>query len=157
MRLKNTWLPRPKPPSPGLTTWGMRTFFPWFPIPAAAIPFDSYECRHGLGYSRWLSAKGGIWAELTAFVPLKEAMEVNRLVLTNTGKETRTLDLFSYVGFCPWHHYKGKRQKKTPWKSECFPGSFFRSGFLGLWQRQLIRDIFHITQPRAGSSSFRLT
>ena len=83
----------------------------WQPV---KTELDSYECRHGLGYSRWLSAKGGIWAELTAFVPLKEAMEVNRLVLTNTGKETRTLDLFSYVGFCPWHHYKGKRQKKTP-------------------------------------------
>lgn len=72
----------------------------WQPV---KTELDSYECRHGLGYSRWLSAKGGIWAELTAFVPLKEAMEVNRLILTNTGKETRTLDLFSYVEFCFWN------------------------------------------------------
>lgn len=30
-------------------------------------------------------------------------MEVNRLVLTNTGRSTQELDLFSYVEFCFWN------------------------------------------------------
>ncbi len=66
----------------------------------AKTPLDSYECRHGLGYSRFISVKGNIRANLTAFVPLHETCEVNRLVLTNQGEKTETLELTSYVEFC---------------------------------------------------------
>ncbi len=72
----------------------------WQPV---KTPLDSYECRHGLGYSRWLSLKGSIQTDLTAFVPLKESLEVHRLILTNTGSEKEELDLFSYVEFCFWN------------------------------------------------------
>ena len=64
---------------------------------------DSYECRHGMGYSRFVSSKGGIHADLTAFVPLGETCEVNRIVLTNTNDQTESLDLTSYVEFCFWN------------------------------------------------------
>ena len=66
-------------------------------------PLDSYECRHGLGYSRFISVKGNIRADLTAFVPLHETCEVNRLVLTNQGEKTETMELTSYVEFCFWN------------------------------------------------------
>lgn len=66
-------------------------------------PLDSYECRHGLGYSRFISVKGNIRADLTAFVPLHETCEVNHLVLTNQGKKAETLELTSYVEFCFWN------------------------------------------------------
>ncbi len=66
-------------------------------------PLDSYECRHGLGYSRFISVKGNIRADLTAFVPLHETCEVNRLVLTNQGEKAETLELTSYVEFCFWN------------------------------------------------------
>ncbi len=66
-------------------------------------PLDSYECRHGLGYSRFISVKGNIRANLTAFVPLHETCEVNRLVLTNQGEKAETLELTSYVEFCFWN------------------------------------------------------
>ncbi len=69
----------------------------------AKTPLDSYECRHGLGYSRFISVKGNIRANLTAFVPLHETCEVNRLVLTNQGEKTETLELTSYVEFCFWN------------------------------------------------------
>lgn len=72
----------------------------WQPV---KTPLDSYECHHGLGYSRFLSSKNGIRADLTAFVPLKESLEVNRLVLTNTTDEPQSLDLTSYVEFCFWN------------------------------------------------------
>ncbi|MCR5467709.1 MAG: glycosyl transferase [Lachnospiraceae bacterium] len=72
----------------------------WQPVKA---DLDSYECRHGLGYSRFTSVKDKVKAELTAFVPLKESMEVNRLVLTNESDKEKNLDLFSYVEFCFWN------------------------------------------------------
>ncbi len=72
----------------------------WQPV---KTPLDSYECHHGLGYSRFLSAKGAIQADLTAFVPLGESCEVNRLILRNTSDMEQTLDLFSYVEFCFWN------------------------------------------------------
>ena len=50
---------------------------------------DSYECHHGLGYSRFVSSKNLVAAELTAFVPLADSCEVNRLMLTNNGTEEK--------------------------------------------------------------------
>ena len=52
-------------------------------------PLDSYECHHGLGYSRFVSSKNLVAAELTAFVPLADSCEVNRLMLTNNGTEEK--------------------------------------------------------------------
>lgn len=72
----------------------------WQPVKTS---LDSYECRHGLGYSRFLSEKNGIKADLTAFVPLHEFCEINRLVLTNENSSEETLTLTSYVEFCFWN------------------------------------------------------
>lgn len=72
----------------------------WQPV---KTPLDSYECRHGLGYSRFLASKNGIRADLTAFVPLHESCEINRLVLTNDNASIEILDLTSYVEFCFWN------------------------------------------------------
>lgn len=66
-------------------------------------PVDSYECRHGLGYSRFTSVKNGLKADLLAFVPLDTACEVNRLTLTNTLDKPKTFSVFSYVEFCLWN------------------------------------------------------
>lgn len=64
---------------------------------------DSYECRHGLGYSRFTSSKNGIKASLTAFVPLGETCEVNQIVLTNTSESEKEITLTSFVEFCFWN------------------------------------------------------
>lgn len=64
---------------------------------------DSYECRHGLGYSRYFSSKNGISAVLTAFVPLHDHCEVNQLILTNNTTEPKELSVTSYVEFCFWN------------------------------------------------------
>lgn len=72
----------------------------WQPV---KTELDSYECRHGLGYSRFLSSKNGIRADLTVFVPLHENCEINRLVLTNHTDDKQELDLTSYVEFCFWN------------------------------------------------------
>ena len=72
----------------------------WQPV---KTELDSYECHHGLGYSRFVSSKDKILADLTAFVPLHETLEVNRLVLTNKNEKEESLDLTSYVEFCFWN------------------------------------------------------
>ena len=72
----------------------------WQPV---KTELDSYKCHHGLGYSRFISSKDGISADLTAFVPLHETCEVNRIVLTNNNNTEETLDLTSYVEFCFWN------------------------------------------------------
>jgi len=64
---------------------------------------DSYECRHGLGYSKFSSKKNGIEASCLAFVPMNDTCEVNKVVLKNTTDNTKTISLFSYVEFCLWN------------------------------------------------------
>ena len=72
----------------------------WQPVKTA---LDSYECHHGLGYSRFVSSKNGIQAQLTAFVPLGETCEVNWLVLRNGTDKKQTFSLSSYAEFCFWN------------------------------------------------------
>lgn len=66
-------------------------------------PLDSYECHHGLGYSRFHSSKNNVEADLTAFVPLHETCEVNYLKLRNNDSRTHKLTMTSYVEFCFWN------------------------------------------------------
>ena len=66
-------------------------------------PVDSYECRHGLGYSRFVSSKNGLEANLLAFVPVGNACELNKLTLKNNSDAEKNVSLFSYVEFCLWN------------------------------------------------------
>jgi len=63
---------------------------------------DSYQCRHGLGYTRIISRCDGIEAEITYLVPLGEEAEVHHVVLRNVSEKKRTLQLFSFLEFCLW-------------------------------------------------------
>lgn len=66
-------------------------------------PLDFYECRHGLGYSRFHSSKNQVEASLLCFVPRKDACEINKLTLTNRSDESKKLTLFSFVEWCLWN------------------------------------------------------
>ncbi len=72
----------------------------WQPV---QTELDSYECRHGLGYSVVTGSKAGIKAKLLAFVPLKDTCEINQLTLTNESANKKEIDLFSFVEFCLWN------------------------------------------------------
>ena len=63
---------------------------------------DSYECRHGMGYTTIISSKNGIRAEQLAFVPLGFKGEINRITLENTTGEVKNLKLFSLREWCLW-------------------------------------------------------
>ena len=64
---------------------------------------DSYECRHGMGYTRITGVKNGVEAEALFFVPLGTWAEVQKVTLTNRSSETKTLKLFSFVEWCLWN------------------------------------------------------
>ena len=64
---------------------------------------DSYECRHGMGYSRFTSSKNNLKASLLAFVPMSDNCEVHQIKLTNESTEAKSISLFSYVEWCLWN------------------------------------------------------
>lgn len=64
---------------------------------------DSYECRHGIGYSRFTSSKNNVQAQVLTFVPLADNCEISSLKLTNNSSSAKTLSLFSYVEWCLWN------------------------------------------------------
>ena len=63
---------------------------------------DRYQCRHGLGYSVFESAKGSISASQEMFVPLGDNCLLTRITLTNTSAVRKEISLFSYIEFCLW-------------------------------------------------------
>ncbi|MCF0130620.1 MAG: glycosyl transferase [Pseudobutyrivibrio sp.] len=64
---------------------------------------DAYECRHGIGYSKFSGTKNGIKADLLAFVPVKDNCEITKVTLTNTTSAKKDITLFSYVEWCLWN------------------------------------------------------
>ena len=64
---------------------------------------DSYECRHGMGYTVIKGSRNGVEAEATFFVPLDCNAEVHKVVVRNTGAEKKELKLFSFVEWCLWN------------------------------------------------------
>lgn len=61
---------------------------------------DYYRCRHGLNYSIFEAEKKGLRAELTAFVPLEDNVEINRIRLINKTERKKTLSFYGVVEFC---------------------------------------------------------
>ncbi len=66
-------------------------------------PLDSYECRHGMGYTILRGEKNGVAAEVLNFVPVDDACHVMRLTLTNKTYAAKSLKVFSYVEWCLWN------------------------------------------------------
>ena len=66
-------------------------------------PLDRYECRHGLGYTRFRSARNGLSADLLVFVADEENAELQVLTLRNDTATPKTVRVFSYVEWCQWN------------------------------------------------------
>ena len=68
----------------------------------ACRDLESYECRHGMGYS----IIGGVYRDIEArtryFVPLSENLEIWQLSVTNHRSTAAALSIFSAVEFCLW-------------------------------------------------------
>ena len=60
-------------------------------------PLDSYECRHGMNYTRITGSKNGVEASVLFFVPLHTWAEVQN------SNEVKRLKLFSFAEWCLWN------------------------------------------------------
>ncbi|MBQ1347569.1 MAG: hypothetical protein IIZ28_06445 [Erysipelotrichaceae bacterium] len=63
---------------------------------------DSYECRHGLGYSIITGTKNKLSVRQELYVPKYDNILLMRVSLRNMSNEPKTIDLFSFVEFCLW-------------------------------------------------------
>ena len=66
-------------------------------------PLDSYECRHGMNYTRITGSKNGVEASVLFFVPLHTWAEVQKMTLKNQTEEEKTLKVFSFAEWCLWN------------------------------------------------------
>lgn len=66
-------------------------------------PLDHYECRHGLGYTCFRSAKNGLRAELQVFVVDDDDVELQVLTLSNDTPAVKSVSVFSFVEWCQWN------------------------------------------------------
>ncbi|SIQ23926.1 GH36-type glycosyl hydrolase domain-containing protein [Halanaerobium kushneri] len=61
---------------------------------------DSYQCRHGLGYTIIESEKNLLKTEMKFFVPLGDNIEIHQIKIKNLSNEHRKIKLFSFLEFC---------------------------------------------------------
>ncbi len=80
----------------GDTTWSPG----WKPV---KTELDSYECRHGMSYTKFKSSKNGVQAEILQFIPLGFWGEIQKVSLTNNSTETKKLKLFSFIEWALWN------------------------------------------------------
>jgi cellobiose phosphorylase len=71
----------------------------WMPVRRS---LDTYECRHGMGYTIIQSTSQDIQAQVRYFVPLGERLEVWELSLTNQRTTPASISIFSAVEFALW-------------------------------------------------------
>ena len=64
---------------------------------------DRYECRHGIGYSRFTGEKNKLEASVLTFIPMDDNCEISQVKLTNLSDSKKTASLFSYVEWCLWN------------------------------------------------------
>lgn len=74
----------------------------WQPV-GKDLKRASYECRHGLSYSKFSCDYQGIQAQQTLFIPPEDDVELWDVALRNTGSEPRRLSVFGYLEFS-FHH-----------------------------------------------------
>ncbi len=79
---------------------GPRAWSPsWMPM---RIPLDSYECRHGMGYTIIKSKLAGIESRTCYFIPIDQNLEIWELTLSNHRDQYANLSVFSALEFCLW-------------------------------------------------------
>ena len=72
----------------------------WQPV---QTDLDSYQCRHGVGYTKINGSKNQIKTEITYFIPVSQNCEIHRVTVSNQSNQTKSFKLFSFVEFCLWN------------------------------------------------------
>ncbi len=71
----------------------------WSPV---KTQLDSYECRHGMGYTIIKGSSKGVTAQVTFFVPQDFNGEIQKVTITNDTDEHKSIKLFSFEEWCLW-------------------------------------------------------
>ena len=71
----------------------------WSPV---KTQLDSYECRHGMGYTIIKGSSKGITAQVTFFVPQDFNGEIQKVTIKNDTDEHKSIKLFSFEEWCLW-------------------------------------------------------
>ena len=69
----------------------------WKPM---RVDLDSFECRHGFGYTKFSSSKNDVKADVLYFVPNGTNAEIQTLTLKNNGKKAKKLSVVSFIEWC---------------------------------------------------------
>ncbi len=105
----------------------MKTGEYWSPTwqPVMKTP-DSYECRHGLGYTAISSSYGGIETQITYFVPVGKDHEVWKVKIRNNSGKELSLKTFTYVEFS---YHTASLDLMCDWPRMLFNADF-KEGFI---------------------------
>jgi cellobiose phosphorylase len=72
----------------------------WKPV---KTQLDTYECRHGMSYTKFKSSKNGVEAQILQFIPLGFWGEIQKVSIKNTSSKTKKIKLFSFIEWCLWN------------------------------------------------------
>ncbi|HON52894.1 MAG TPA: glycosyl transferase, partial [Bacteroidales bacterium] len=72
----------------------------WKPV---KTELDSYECRHGMSYSKIKGSKNGIETDVLQFIPLGFWGEILKVSVKNTTSASKKIKLFSFIEWCLWN------------------------------------------------------
>ena len=72
----------------------------WKPV---KTKLDSYECRHGMSYTKIKGAKNGVETEVLQFIPLGFWGEILKVNVKNTTSQAKKFQLFSFAEWCLWN------------------------------------------------------
>ncbi|MCR5763810.1 MAG: glycosyl transferase, partial [Treponema sp.] len=61
---------------------------------------DSYECRHGFGYTKISSSKNNLSADVLYMVPNGENCEVEMITVKNNSNDVKSISITSFVEWC---------------------------------------------------------
>ena len=127
----------------------------WMPVKAK---LDSYECRHGMGYTKINSAKDGLAFSQTAFVPLGYSAEIHRIKLKNTTNAKKSVKMFSFVEFCLWNAWDDQTNFQRNFsigEVEVIGSTIYHK--TEYRERRNHYAIFHVNAPVAGFDTDRET
>ena len=133
----------------------------WLPVRAE---LDHFEARHGMGYSTITGERGGLRVTTTYLVPLGEDAEVQRVTVTNTSEDAKSVTLFSFVEFALWNaHDDQTNYQRNLSIGEVEVEQVTPSGGSAIYHRTEYRErrnhyaVFAVNEPAAGFDTDRDT
>lgn len=74
----------------------------WMPVKK---DLDTFECRHGMGYTKIKGTKNKLTTEILYMVPLSDQVEIHKVTIKNNSDKQKNIKLFSFIEFCLWNAY----------------------------------------------------